>query len=66
MRFETVNFNIFEENLEDIVYGRERASLEMHKTNEPERKTERLVQKVDEIVIRPLNDRRFDGERERK
>jgi hypothetical protein len=65
MIFKTVKFNIFEENLQDIVYGKERAS-QAEKNNQAERRTERLVQKVDEIVVRPLNEKRFDSDRERK
>lgn len=65
MMFKSVNFNIFEENLQDIVYGKERVSR-TEENNRAETKTARLVKKVREIIIRPLNETRFDRDRKTK
>ena len=57
--YKTVNFNIFEENLEEIVYRKESAPPEKIE-KPPVKKTEIKT----EIVIKPINYYRFNGERE--
>ena len=57
--YKTVNFNIFEENLEDIVY---RSDLAREADdNFPANKTVEIISKQSrEIIIKPLNDRGSD------
>jgi hypothetical protein len=62
--FKSVNFNIFDENLQDIVYG-EKTGSQKENAGRAERKTEKLVRAVSEIVIRPITERRLERERER-
>lgn len=54
MRFETVNFNIFEENLQEIVYG-EKSACEKERKYKAEKQGGITIQKTAEIVIKPLN-----------
>ena len=59
MMYKTVNFNIFEENLEEIVYRKESAL--------PEKEEKSTVKKTEiktEIVIKPINHYCFNYERE--
>lgn len=60
--FKSVSFNIFDENLEDIVYGDE---FDARKENDkqPDKAVERSIQKTTEVIIKPLNDRHFDAYR---
>ena len=62
--YKTVNFNIFEENLEEIVYGKNSAS-KTENDNPAEKPTARLVRKISEIIIKPLNDKKTDSQRKR-
>ena len=60
--YKTVSFNIFEENLEDIVYGKDSASEADDKI--PANKTvENISKQSREIIIKPLNDERPDREK---
>lgn len=54
MRFETVNFNIFEENLQKIVYG-EKSACEREQKYKAEKKATITIHKTAEITIKPLN-----------
>jgi hypothetical protein len=59
--YKTVNFNIFEENLEDIVYGTDPALQADDKF--PANKTVEIISKQSrEIIIKPLNDGRLGRE----
>lgn len=58
MRFKTVNFNIFEENLQNIVYGEKRA-CEIERAYRAEKRNEKTVQKTTEIIVKPLNKEDF-------
>lgn len=64
MMFKTVNFNIFEENLQDIVYGEDTASR-AEKNRSAERNAENITRKSTEIIIKPLTDTRLEVERKR-
>jgi hypothetical protein len=59
--YKTVNFNIFEENLEEIVYGKNSASRN-EKNNPAEKTTAKLVRKISEIIIKPLNEKKSESE----
>lgn len=59
MMFKSVSFNIFEENLEDIVY-RDGASIQMEKSSSPEKNVEKMTERKTEIIIKPLNFQKFD------
>jgi hypothetical protein len=61
--YKTVSFNIFEENLEELVYGRASA-CETEKNDPAEKNAERKKQRSTEITIRPLNDQSSDRARE--
>ncbi len=57
--FKSVNFNIFDENLEDIVYrddfdDREKRDIQ------PDKIVEKTIRKTTELIIKPLNERHFD------
>ena len=53
--YKTVNFNIFEENLEDIVYARD--SVREADDKIPANKTVEIISRQSrEIIIKPLND----------
>ena len=57
--YKTVSFNIFEENLEDIVYRKDSAIRADDKI--PANKTVEIISKQSrEIIIKPLNDRSPD------
>jgi len=57
--YKTVNFNIFEENLEDIVYRNDSSLRTDDKI--PANKTVEIISKQSrEIIIKPLNDQRPD------
>ena len=57
--YKTVNFNIFEENLEDIVYGSDLARDADDKI--PANKTVEIISRQSrEIIIKPLNDQSPD------
>jgi hypothetical protein len=57
--YKTVSFNIFEENLEDIVYGNDST---LHADDKiPANKTVEIISRQSrEIIIKPLNDERLD------
>lgn len=57
--FKSVNFNIFEENLEEIVY-RNGFDEPEKKDVQPEKIVEKTIQKTTEIIIKPLSERHFD------
>ena len=57
--FKSVSFNIFDENLEDIVY-RDDFDVREDKNKEPDKAVEKNIQKTTEIIIKPLNERHFD------
>lgn len=57
--FKSVSFNIFDENLEDIVY-RDDFDVRQEKNTQPDKVVERTIQKTTEIIIKPLNEQRFD------
>jgi hypothetical protein len=60
--YKTVSFNIFEENLEDIVYGDNSVMKADDKI--PAEKTVEIISKQSrEIIIKPLNDQRLDREK---
>ena len=59
--YKTVNFNIFEENLEEIVYGKNSAS-KTENDNPAEKTTAKLVRKISEIIIKPLNEKKSESE----
>jgi hypothetical protein len=61
--YKTVSFNIFEENLEDIVYRNDSASPADDKIP-AENTVEKITQQSREIIIKPLNDQRPDREKE--
>jgi hypothetical protein len=57
MTYKTVNFNIFRENLQDIVFGKD---SEFHPKNQTAQKTaEFKISK--EITLKPLNTIRREG-----
>ena len=60
--FKSVSFNIFEENLEDVVYKNDYAVKE-EKNVQPDKAVEKTVQKTTEIIIKPLSERHFDNYR---
>ena len=61
--YKTVNFNIFDEKLEDIVYGRNSASEADDEI--PASKTVEIISKQSrEIIIKPLNEDRPDRTKE--
>jgi len=63
MIFKTVDFNIFRENLQDIIYGENRAS-QTEKNNPAEKPHEKTTQKLTEIIIiQPITETRRDRER---
>lgn len=57
--FKTVNFNIFRENLQDIVYGKDSALRPKNKNSAKENfgKTNR---NSTVIIIKPINVQKFD------
>jgi hypothetical protein len=57
--FKSVSFNIFDENLEDIVY-RDEFDVPKESDNQPDKAVERTIRKTTEVIIKPLNERRFD------
>lgn len=57
--FKSVSFNIFEENLEGIVY-REDFNVREEKHTQPDKAVEKNIQKTTEIIIKPLSERHFD------
>lgn len=57
--FKSVSFNIFEENLEDIVY-RDDHGVREERNDQPDKVVEKTIQKTTEIIIKPLNDPYFD------
>ena len=61
MMFKSVSFNIFEENLEDIVY-RDNSSAQAEKNSSPEKNIEKITERKTEIIIKPLNFQKFDRE----
>jgi hypothetical protein len=61
MMFKTVSFNIFEEDLQDIVYGSTPALKADDKI--PANKTVEISRQSREIIIKPLNDGRLDREK---
>lgn len=64
--YKSVSFNIFEENLEDIVY---RDNSVFQKPNDDpagEKKAEKITGKSTELIIKPLVDLRPERESERK
>ena len=57
--YKTVSFNIFEENLEDIVYGSDLVTAADDKV--PANKTVEITSRQSrEIIIKPLNDQSPD------
>ena len=62
MMYKSVNFNIFEENLQDIVYGENRASR-TEKNNPAEKPREKTTQNLTEIIIKPITETRRERER---
>ena len=64
MSYKTVNFNIFEENLQDIVYG-ERNAARNEDNNEAKTLREKTTQKLREILIKPITERSAEGESRR-
>lgn len=52
--YKTVSFNIFEEHLEEIVYGKESVARRREYLSEDE-SGENLTRKPTEIIIKPLN-----------
>jgi hypothetical protein len=57
--YKTVSFNIFEENLEDIVYN-DKSTLRADEKI-PANKTVEIISKQSrEIILKPLNDERSD------
>lgn len=61
--FKTVSFNIFEENLQDIVYG-ENFAGRAEKDAPAKRDRGMTIQKITEIVIKPLVEKSADRKRE--
>lgn len=57
--FKSVSFNIFEENLEEIVY-RDDFGIREEKNTQPNKIVEKTIQKTTELIIKPLNERHFD------
>lgn len=51
MLLKTVNFNIFQKELQDMVFGKD---SELHPKNRSEEKTIK-VRKLKEITLKPLN-----------
>jgi hypothetical protein len=63
MMFKTVDFNIFRENLQQIVYGEQRAA-QAEKDNSSENRREKTTQKLTEtIVIKPITETGTERER---
>ncbi len=62
--YKSVSFNIFEENLEDIVY-REDSGFQKQKDELPEKYEEKITRKSTEIIIKPLVDLRPERDTER-
>jgi|GEM_PF-6157318 len=60
--YKTVSFNIFEENLEDIVYGKDSASEADDKIT-ANKTVENISKQSREIIIKPLSDERPDREK---
>lgn len=63
--YKTVDFNIFQEHLEEIVYGKEAASRRSEYRTE-NKTVEFNVQTVGEIVVKPLNETTRNLQREEK
>ena len=59
--YKTVSFNIFEENLEDIVYRNDLA-IQADDKIPAENTVEKVTQQSREIIIKPLNDQSPDRE----
>ena len=55
--FKSVSFNIFEENLQNIVYG-EKSAREREKMYRAEKNVGKTIRKSTEIIIKPLNKER--------
>jgi hypothetical protein len=63
MMFKTVDFNIFRENLQHIVYGEQRPA-QAEKDNPSENRREKTTQKLTEtIVIKPITETGTERER---
>ena len=62
--FKSVKFNIFEENLQNIVYGEKRAR-EKEKIYRTEKNGGKTIQKTGEIIIKPLNKENFQRRTEK-
>jgi hypothetical protein len=63
--YKTVSFNIFEENLEDVVY-RNDSGFQRKETHLPEKDAEKNARKSTEIIINPVVDLKSGRESERK
>lgn len=62
MIFKTVDFNIFRENLQEIVYGEKRAADTKKGVGAEEPQREKVTQKLTEIIIiQPLNETRTES-----
>ena len=62
MRFETVNFNIFEENLQELVY-KEKSAPQSENREAAEKRVKKVVRKLKEIIIKPLTKKASDREK---
>ena len=63
MIFKTVDFNIFRENLQEIVYGEKRAS-QTENRNPSLQHREKTTQKLTEIIIiQPITETRAEREK---
>ena len=63
MIFKTVDFNIFRENLQEIVYGEKRASQTENHNPSPQQR-EKITQKLTEIIIiQPITETRAEREK---
>jgi hypothetical protein len=63
--YKTVDFNIFEEHLEEIVYGKE-ADSRRSEYRTANRTVEFTVQTVGEIVVKPLTETTRNLKKEEK
>ena len=64
MIFKTVDFNIFRENLQEIVYGEKRASQAENRNPSPQQQREKTTQKLTEIIIiQPITETRAEREK---
>jgi len=62
--YKTVNFNIFEEHLEDVVYGENSAARRREYRSAGAETAETPARKSAEIIIQPLNHERYDRRNE--